>query len=45
MAEAATTANVQQVVPMLGVIRMERSRQFYVDGLGFTVAHHWRRRP
>jgi len=34
-------ANLKQVVPLLGVVDMERSIRFYVDGLGFTVKHQW----
>jgi catechol 2,3-dioxygenase-like lactoylglutathione lyase family enzyme len=34
-------ANLKQVVPFLGVVDMERSIRFYVDGLGFTVKHQW----
>ncbi len=37
----ATTANVKQAVPSLGVTNMEASLRFYVDGLGFTMRHRW----
>ncbi len=35
------TANVQQVVPFFSVADMERSLQFYMDGLGFTMKYKW----
>ena len=34
-------ANVQQVVPFLGVTNMAASLKFYVDGLGFKMTHKW----
>jgi lactoylglutathione lyase len=33
--------NVRQVVPFLGVADMQRSVQFYADGLGFTIKLRW----
>ena len=33
---------MQQTVPLLVVSEIERSRSFYVDGLGFEVIHQWR---
>jgi catechol 2,3-dioxygenase-like lactoylglutathione lyase family enzyme len=33
--------NVTAVVPLLLVTNMERSLEFYVDGLGFTVQNRW----
>ena len=33
--------NVKQAVPFFGITDIERSLRFYVDGLGFTVAHQW----
>ena len=40
-ATPATTANLIQVVPFLGVTDMERSIRFYIDGLGFAMKHQW----
>jgi lactoylglutathione lyase len=37
----ATTANLTQVVPFLGVTDMERSLRFYLDGVGFTLKNKW----
>lgn len=34
-------ANVRQAVPFLGVVSMERSLRFYVDGLGFRKTLEW----
>jgi lactoylglutathione lyase len=34
-------ANVQQVVPFIGVTSMPASLKFYVDGLGFKITHKW----
>ena len=39
--QIAATDNLKQVVPFLGVIDMERSIRFYIDGLGFTMKHQW----
>ena len=36
-----SSANLTQVVPFLGVIDVERSIRFYIDGLGFTMKHQW----
>lgn len=33
--------NVQQAVPFFGVSNMEKSVQFYVDGLGFEMTKKW----
>jgi lactoylglutathione lyase len=33
--------NVKQAVPFFGVVDMESSLRFYVDGLGFKVKRHW----
>ncbi len=35
------SANLQQVVPFLGVTDMSASLRFYVDGLGFGVEKRW----
>ena len=40
-AAQTTTANLTQVVPLLGVTDMERSLRFYLDGLGFTLKNKW----
>ena len=40
-AAPVTTANLTQVVPLLGVTDMERSLRFYLDGLGFTMKNKW----
>jgi catechol 2,3-dioxygenase-like lactoylglutathione lyase family enzyme len=34
-------ANVQQAVPFFGVVNMEASLHFYIDGLGFEMANKW----
>jgi lactoylglutathione lyase len=34
-------ANVRQAVPFFWVHDMQRSLQFYVDGLGFRMMHQW----
>jgi len=39
--EAMTSANVKQAVPFFGVTNMERSLQFYVEGLGFKMTRWW----
>ena len=36
---SATSVNVKQAVPFLGVTNMEASLRFYVDGLGFKMKH------
>lgn len=42
MAEGSTrSANLKQTVPFFGVTDMEQSLQFYVEGLGFEIAHRW----
>lgn len=33
--------DVQQVVPLLGVVDMQASLRFYVDGLGFEMTNRW----
>ncbi len=33
--------NVKQAVPFFGVLSMEASLRFYVDGLGFTMTRKW----
>lgn len=33
--------NVKQAVPFFGVINMESSLRFYVDGLGFAIKRQW----
>jgi len=35
------SASVKQAVPFFGVMDMESSLRFYVDGLGFTVKRQW----
>jgi len=37
----ASSHNVTAVVPLLMVTNMERSRAFYIDGLGFTIQNRW----
>ena len=39
--ETVTSANVKQAVPFFGVSNMEKSLQFYVGGLGFTMKRWW----
>lgn len=34
-------ANVGEVVPFLGVLDMERSLRYYLDGLGFEMKNKW----
>jgi lactoylglutathione lyase len=36
-----TEPNVTQTVPLLGVLNIEASLRFYVDGLGFEVTKKW----
>ena len=38
---ADACANLTQVLPFLGVTDVERSLNFYLDGLGFTMKHQW----
>jgi uncharacterized glyoxalase superfamily protein PhnB len=40
-AAVSTTANLTQAVPFLGVIDIERSLRFYLDGLGFVMKNKW----
>jgi catechol 2,3-dioxygenase-like lactoylglutathione lyase family enzyme len=42
MSVAATPPNVKQAVPFFMVTDIEAALRFYVDGLGFAVAHEWR---
>ncbi len=39
--KAVESANIQQVVPFLGVHDMPTSLRFYVEGLGFAVTKRW----
>jgi catechol 2,3-dioxygenase-like lactoylglutathione lyase family enzyme len=39
--QSASSVNVRQAVPFLGVTEMERSLRFYVDGLGFRMKNSW----
>jgi lactoylglutathione lyase len=42
MANATVASvNVKQAVPFFGVINMESSLRFYVDGLGFKIKNRW----
>ena len=34
-------ADIRQAVPLLGIVSMEASLRFYVDGLGFTMTNKW----
>ena len=36
-----TGVDVKQTVPLLGVVSMDASLKFYVDGLGFTMTNKW----
>lgn len=38
---ATTVSNVRQAVPFFGVMNMEASLRFYVDGLGFRMTRSW----
>jgi len=38
---ATSAPNVRQAVPFFGITDIERSLRFYIDGLGFTMAHQW----
>ncbi len=35
------SASVKQAVPFFGVVDMESSLRFYIDGLGFTIKRRW----
>jgi lactoylglutathione lyase len=37
----AAAANVKMLAPLLAVASMEKSRSFYVDGLGFVMTRSW----
>jgi len=37
----ATTSNVKQAVPFLGVTDIEASLRFYINGLGFKMTNSW----
>ena len=37
----APAVNVKQAVPFFGVVNMEASLRFYIDGLGFTMSRYW----
>ena len=39
--EVTTTANVRQAVPFFRVKSIAESLRYYVDGLGFQLAHKW----
>jgi len=39
--DAKIDKNVRQAVPFFTVHDMTASLRFYVDGLGFTMTHHW----
>lgn len=39
--KTADLPNIRQAVPFFGVKDIEKSLQFYVDGLGFTMSRHW----
>jgi uncharacterized glyoxalase superfamily protein PhnB len=41
VSDEVTDSNVTQTVPLLGVLNMEASLRFYVDGLGFEVTNKW----
>jgi len=36
-----TKTNVKQAVPFFGVVNMEESVRFYIDGLGFEMTKQW----
>jgi catechol 2,3-dioxygenase-like lactoylglutathione lyase family enzyme len=42
---SASEAGMQAVVPTLRIRDYERSRRFYVDGMGFQVDWKWRHEP
>ncbi|MFC1712902.1 VOC family protein [Candidatus Poribacteria bacterium] len=39
--EAKKGANISQAVPFFGVVHMDRSVRYYVDGLGFKMTKKW----
>src|SRR5262245_8147562 len=39
--ESKTEPNVKQAVPFFGVMNIEESLRFYIDGLGFEKALDW----
>lgn len=39
--ETKIEKNVKQAVPFFGVTDIQQSLKFYMDGLGFTMKHHW----
>jgi len=39
--DTMTEVGVKQAVPLYGVISMDASLRFYVDGLGFTMTNKW----
>jgi len=39
--EAKKKANINQAVPFFGVVDMDRSVRYYVDGLGFKMTKKW----
>ena len=41
MTKSMGDVNVRQAVPLLGVVNMENSLRFYVDGLGFKMVRWW----
>jgi catechol 2,3-dioxygenase-like lactoylglutathione lyase family enzyme len=40
-ANSKAEGNVKEVVPFFGVVNMERSLRYYVEGLGFTMERKW----
>lgn len=40
-AASPPTPNLKQVVPFFGVMNMEASLKFYIDGLGFHMKYRW----
>jgi lactoylglutathione lyase len=38
---STTSVNVKQAVPFFGVMNMESSLRFYVEGLGFKMKNYW----
>src|SRR5262245_144109 len=39
--QSKTSPNVRQAVPLFGVVNLEASRRFYVEGLGFEMTNQW----
>src|SRR2546421_211699 len=39
--QTRTEANVKQAVPFFGVLNIEESVHYYVDGLGFEMTYKW----